>query len=307
MYSNYTPYFVCSVDNYGKHDMSLVQYLFKKGEHDVVPVSHGNNKRKVLQAFIPTKKSTKEMFKTSCEKLPPKKAYHQVLESSGGIKHARAASDLPRNLDQASYFRRGKAKSDDNANDSILIVLQQCKRQHINTPQTAFIREVVASPDLRCVLASNRQLNDLVRFCTNPVSFSIFNLDPTFNLGNFNLTVTTYRNTMLLDKKSGKHPVFLGPLFIHQKKTFDCYNYFVSKMIGLNPAIREILCSGTDGEAALVSAIQNNLPFSLHLRCFKHFKSDCKEQLKKLNLPDAVKNEFLSEIFGKAGDGIEGM
>ena len=93
--------------------------------------------------------------------------------------------------------------------------------------------EVVASPDLRCVLASNRQLNDLVRFRTNPVSFSIFNLDPTFNLGNFD----QYRNTMLLDKKSGKHPVFLGPLFIHQKKTFDCYNYFVSKMIGLNPAI----------------------------------------------------------------------
>ena len=56
-----------------------------------------------------------------------------------------------------------------------------------------------------------------------------------------------------------------------------------------------------------MSAIQNNLPFYLHLRCFKHFKSDCKEQLKKLNLPEAVKNEFLSEIFGKAGDGIEGM
>ena len=37
------------------------------------------------------------------------------------------------------------------------------------------------------------------------------------------------------------------------------------------------------------------------------FKRDCKEQLNKLNLPEAVKNEFLDEIFGKAGYGIESM
>ena len=97
MYGRYIPYFVCSLDKYGKHDLSLVQYLFKKGEHDVVPVSHGKNKKKDAKPFIPTKKSTTEIFKTSREKLPPKKAYHHVLESSGGIKNARAASDLPRN------------------------------------------------------------------------------------------------------------------------------------------------------------------------------------------------------------------
>ena len=71
----------------------------------------------------------------------------------------------------------------------------------MNTPQAALIREVVASPDLRCVFASNMQLNDLVYFCTNAVSFSIFNLDPTFNQGSFNLTATKYCNTMLVDKR----------------------------------------------------------------------------------------------------------
>lgn len=42
------------------------------------------------------------------------------------------------------YFRRGISKSDDNANDSVLIVLQQCKRQHINTPCLSNSRQYIS-------------------------------------------------------------------------------------------------------------------------------------------------------------------
>ena len=57
-------------------------------------------------------------------------------------------------------------------------------------------------------------LHDLARFCTNPKNFSILGVDATFDLGDFDVTVTTYRYLVLELKSSchPKHPVLIGPL-----------------------------------------------------------------------------------------------
>ena len=70
------------------------------------------------------------------------------------------------------------------------------------------------------VFSLERQLDDVVNFCTNPKEFSVFSTDPTFNIFNDNisLTVTTYRNLKLENSSTGQEPVFLGPLLMHQKK-----------------------------------------------------------------------------------------
>ena len=50
------------------------------------------------------------------------------------------------------------------------------------------------------LIAMDYTLDDLVRFCTNPHNFrlSILGVDPTtFNLGEFDVTVTTYRHLLL--------------------------------------------------------------------------------------------------------------
>ena len=57
------------------------------------------------------------------------------------------ASDRPRNLDQASYYRLGKGTSDDNANYDYIDCSKTVQKTDINAPQAAFIGEVVA-PDL---------------------------------------------------------------------------------------------------------------------------------------------------------------
>ena len=75
--------------------------------------------------------------------------------------------------------------------------------------------KVQAAPEATCVLAADYQLN---RFCTNKDQFSILGIDPTFNLGEFSLTVTTYRHLMLVSTRTGKPPVMLGHMFAHQKK-----------------------------------------------------------------------------------------
>ena len=62
----------------------------------------------------------------------------------------------------------------------------------------------------------DRQLNDMVSFCTNDEEFSVVGVDPTFNLGDFSVTVSTYRHLQLIDRTTKKHPVMLGPMLVHQ-------------------------------------------------------------------------------------------
>ena len=85
----------------------------------------------------------------------------------------------------------------------------------------------------------------------NPNNFGILGADPTFNLGKFNVTVTTYTNLLVVARKTRKHPVMIGPLFMHQVKTYDAYNYFFSKMVSLNKDIANVLAFGTDGKEPL--------------------------------------------------------
>ena len=88
-----------------------------------------------------------------------------------------------------------------------------------------------------CVLATDQQFNDLVRYGTNPSQFSIISIDPTFSLGDFNVTCLTYRHLLVTDGRTGQSPVMLGPLFIHQSKSFSAYHFFASLLLGITPKL----------------------------------------------------------------------
>lgn len=69
--------------------------------------------------------------------------------------------------------------------------MQKCK--DTSSTSDAFIRSV-AEP--MCVLSTDQQLYDLERFCTQSPS-SVLSIDPTFNLGKFYVTPTTFRNLLV--------------------------------------------------------------------------------------------------------------
>ena len=96
-----------------------------------------------------------------------------------------------------------------------------------------FVRETRSSPDPAFVFARDRQLDDLVRFCTNPTAFSVLTVDPTFNLGVFDVTPTTYRHLLLESVRSGSSPVLIGPTMVHYRKTFHTYLFFAASSIDL--------------------------------------------------------------------------
>ena len=79
------------------------------------------------------------------------------------------------------------------------------------------------------VLAFDWTLDDLVKFCTRLSLFSIMGVDPMFNLGDFDVTVTTYHHLLLTGKDNMcKHPVMIGPLFIHVKMDFQVYHFLLN-------------------------------------------------------------------------------
>ena len=119
--------------------------------------------------------------------------------------------------------------------------------------------------------AFDYSLDDLVRFCTSPNSFRV---DPTFNLGDFDVTVTTYHHLLLQHRGSaGKSPVMLGPLFVHVRKDFSTYHFFSSSLVGQRPQLASLLVFGSDGELALEQALSATFPKAQHVRCFLHFRA----------------------------------
>ena len=73
--------------------------------------------------------------------------------------------------------------------DDVEAVLLQCREQW-KTPEIRFIREATLATTLAVFLASDRQLNDFMRFC-------VLGIDTTYNCGKILVTVLTYRHLLL--------------------------------------------------------------------------------------------------------------
>ena len=58
------------------------------------------------------------------------------------------------------------------------------------------IRQVQMMHEPIIVVAKDRQISDLVHFCTPEDEFGIMTIDPTFSLGKFDVTVIMYRHLL---------------------------------------------------------------------------------------------------------------
>ena len=101
--------------------------------------------------------------------------------------------------------------------------MEKCKSKD------GFVREVVCAPEPMAFLATDRQLKDIELYCAQLGSFSILGVDATINLGDFSVTPMTYRPLKIYNVRTGKHPVFLGPLLVHESKTEQTYPTHLEK------------------------------------------------------------------------------
>ena len=103
----------------------------------------------------------------------------------------------------------------------------------------------------------------------------MFGIDPTFNLGKFYVTLTTFTYTHVVNKSTSLSPTFLGPVFVHTEKNYESYFHFFSTLLKLESRFNDIIAVGTDGEVAIVQALKANFHGdTVYLRCFIHMR-DC--------------------------------
>ena len=224
-------------------NLTLVQYI-TSSDDEVEIKPHGNASSSQSQPYLRTSTSTLQAIKSKLQFSSPKEALEKVSKERGGEILAKSTGDLPRNRQQV--YNKNKQQKTQDPLYSLIVEIQNLG----GSGEDQFIRELKLAPEPSVILSYDYQLAEVEAFCTYPGYHCVFGIDPTFNLGQFNLTVTTYKQLQLV-KSTGEHPTFVGPLFLHYRKNFSCYNSFSSGLTGLNKNLSNIRAFGTDGETSL--------------------------------------------------------
>ena len=103
---------------------------------------------------------------------------------------ANSSGCLPRNINQAYNLKKRPNKIEPTT-DPYNALFLACK-EDAKSQDTAFIREVYSAPEAIVVLATNEQVKNVTKFCTNEARFSVFEADRLLISGNL---VLLQRNT----------------------------------------------------------------------------------------------------------------
>lgn len=285
--------------SYNPHSLCLVVYYIPLGFKPTV-FPHGNAKSS--KPFFPTLPSTVERIRSECTVSGPKEVMASVSSQGGGIVGATYPGALPRDEQQISQMKKrlprrfisGSSQVCTKGDELYAIMVQA----HSDDAQK-FIQNIKMFPEPAVLVANDRQLTDLSRFCCDPFESCVLTVDPTFCLGEFDVTPVTYRHLLLQSVRTGKPPVMIGPTLVHYKKSFQTYLFFASSLIGLKKELAKIRAFGTDGERALIDAFMHEFRLAVHLTCFIHVQKNIKEKLSVCCISEEVKSEIVGDIFGK--------
>ena len=181
--------------------------------------------------------------------------------------------------------------------DPYYALVLQCKEED-KAKETAYVRKVVAAPEPAAVLAFDWQMKDIDKFCTNPRHFSVFHVDPTFDLGPFSVTATQYKHLLLVNRQSGKHPVMVGPLLVHQKKEKLSFKLLVDSLVDQEPRLKNLRARGTDGQTAISLAFKERCVFLLVLFCAINLRRNVTDKMVALGIEESERREICADIFG---------
>lgn len=135
---------------------------------------HGNStKKKTL--YVQTWESTRDQLKNVAGEMKAIEAIrHTIAEGLGDLQSCVGLGQVPQNRQQVKDMARRKAVSEGSYTKNIshtwYMLLNECKIQG-RALKTAFIRDVRVGGEPFCVVGTNRQLNNLKRFCCNPMEY----------------------------------------------------------------------------------------------------------------------------------------
>lgn len=153
------------------------------------------------------------------------------------------------------------------------------------------------------VLYTAQSLADLERFCTNtsmPIKFrSVLAVDTTYNVSNYYVTQTTYRNLSLLHRNTQKHPWFPGPIFVHRHLEKDDFSYFWQAVKRGKLSLEDLAIIGTDECDELYNGIlQESNGNTGHFLGKEHMIKTIQRKLNQLSFPKSASSTIVNDIFG---------
>ena len=214
--------------------------------------------RKKKTPYVRTWESTKNQLKIVAGKMKAREAvHHAITKGLGGLQSCVGLGQVPRNRQQVKDMARPRAVSKGSypknmsgagrSSDPWYMLLNESKIQG-RDPKTAFVRDVRVGAEPFCVVRTNRQLEDLKRFCCNPVEYRPLTVDPTFDFRPYSVTPISYQHLIVLRREDGIHPTMIGPVLIHEKKIQSTYSLFGGTLKSLEPELRNLMAFGTDDE-----------------------------------------------------------
>ena len=232
----------------------MLQYVFDGDPSSIEVKPHGRAEKNPHPFFTTASGTQMKISNKVSSSMGPSSIYDQLYQEARDVLSRKASADVPRSIDQVKYER--KKLQNQHKKDQLA--------ELISLSNNGFVRNVQVGQGVRTVLATKEQLADVVRFCSNPEDYGIFGIDVTYNIGDFYVTTTTYEHLALIDKATGNHPVFLGPMMVHTDEKQETFHYFASTMREVNSDIENILFVGSDQQRS----IENGLPPQLHISLY---------------------------------------
>ena len=287
-----------NIDDEIQGNVAVLQHLWEGDEGEVKLVPHGNAKKSNVP-FTATKHSVKQKLECNLARSQVREAIDLTDEDLGcSIFNAKSPAEHVRNTRQGRYAalklraRAGTIDKHKKQWDELYSLMTAAKDEDGD-----FIRSIINHPEPMCLLATDFQLNGLAQSSSDSVDFRPVSIDPTFNNGPFNVTPVSFRNVVLESRRTGRCPVFLGPILIHQTKTFQSYHYLTSQLVALKPRLQTLQAFGTDGEEELIKACKSVFREATALRCFRHFQQNVEAAIKNCGMQDQT-NAITGQIFG---------
>ena len=157
---------------------------------------------------------------------------------------------------------------------------------------------------LKSVCFTDQQFLDIIRFCA--IGHSILNIETTFKLGDFYVSLTSFRNLSLYSPRTKNFPVHVGPIMVHTTKEASNFIYFAHSLerhyvlnkCKFQDSIRNVKRTITDYDESIRNAFKlvfNKCQFML---CCNHLQKDIAREMGKNGFDGITKNKVLEGIFG---------
>lgn len=175
---------------------------------------HGNTKHNDKNTkYIRTKPTVAKKLKSLLLQEPVKTVERQMNQDTT-IDHDRKRNEKQLKNIMYTINRAKNIVSGTNAADNIIKVEEMTKIH----PFVKSVKHMNGLQHPAVTLFTDQQISDIKRFCCKEKS-AILGIDKTYNLGDFHVTPTVYKDLSVMRRSTMDRPICFGPTFIHTSST----------------------------------------------------------------------------------------